>query len=31
MKVFIAKLLLKVLVPNPNKLGSIDANGKVQF
>lgn len=31
MRVLIAKLILKVLVPNAHKLGTIDAAGKVQF
>lgn len=29
MKVFIAKLVLRVLQPNAHQLGKLDANGKV--
>lgn len=31
MRVLIAKLILKVLVPNAHKLGTMDATGKVHF
>lgn len=31
MKVFMAKLILRLLQPNANQLGSLDANGKVKW
>lgn len=31
MRVLIAKLILKLLVPNAHQLGTMDASGKVQF
>lgn len=31
MRVLIAKLILKILVPNAKKLGTMDAAGKVHF
>jgi hypothetical protein len=31
MRVLIAKLILKLLVPNAHKLGTLDAAGKVKF